>query len=291
MKIGFIGLGIMGKPMCTNLMDKNKADSFFIYSSSEEKQNFFKARGATICQSVGALAEECEIVFSIVPQGNDVANIYDTFFPLMKKEQIFIDMSSIEPSTTQALAAEVKKRGAFMLDCPVVKSKAAAENGTLGIYCGGEQRIYEQVKEYLLCMGSETVYVGENGRGVTMKAIHNMLVGQIQNGVNEMLTLARSKGIAFDDFVRAMRCGGASNAYLDAKAEALKNENFATAFSVKNMHKDVHIAREMAREEGVNFGGLESVVAVYDEAMQLRLGEEDFSATYKVVEKRRKEAR
>lgn len=286
MNIGFIGLGIMGSPMCRNLMEKNRKDSFFIYSGKEKTQEFFRRLGAEVCADAAELGGKARMIFSMVPEGRDVRRIYKELFPVLRDDHILIDMSSIDPDTTRELGAEAARRGAHMLDCPVVKSKAAAENATLGIYCGGDKGVYEKIRPYLLCMGSETVYMGAGGSGVTMKAIHNMLVGQIQNGVHEMLALSRSRGIDFDDFIRAVRCGGAGNTYLEAKAHALKTEDFSTAFSVRNMHKDARIARGMAAAAGLSFPGIETVIGVYEEAVKMNLSEQDFSAVYKAVEKR-----
>jgi 3-hydroxyisobutyrate dehydrogenase-like beta-hydroxyacid dehydrogenase len=106
-----------------------------------------------------------------------------------------------------------------LLDCPVVKSQPAAVKGELGIYVGGDKEAYEQVKPILECMGHNIIYMGGNGTGLTMKILHNGLVGEIQNGVNEMLSMAASLGLNLSDVVTALGYGGAQCFYLDSKAK------------------------------------------------------------------------
>ena len=283
MNIGFIGLGIMGQPMCKNLMEKNLNDSFFVYDVDAEKAKDFVARGATLCESIAEVGKNADIVFSMVPKSSHVMMVYKELLSVARKDQILVDMSSIEPSVSKKLAEQTAETGAVMLDCPVVKSREAAEKGMLGIYCGGEQSAYEKVKPYLLCMGENTIHLGKNGTGTAMKAIHNMLVGQIQNGVNEMLLLAQKKDITIDDFCKAISYGGAGNFYLTTKANAIKNKDYTTAFSVENMHKDVHIAQDLASEDNITLAGINTVVSVYDDAIKEGLGGLDFSASYEIV--------
>ena len=116
-----------------------------------------------------------------------------------------------------------------------------------------------------------------------MKICHNTLVAQIQNGVNETLALARLEGISVDDFALAISYGGGQNFYLDGQAQNIKNENWTTAFSLENMHKDLGICERLSEEAHFSMPGMENAKAVYDKGMAEGLGKEDFRATYKVV--------
>ena len=145
------------------------------------------------------------------------------------------------------------------------------------------RKSFERAKGILSCMGKNIIHMGENGSGLVMKICHNMLVSQIQNGVNETLTLADKSGLNFDDVVTAISYGGGQNFYLDGKKNAIKNEDFTTAFSVENMNKDINIAVSLAKELSIDLPGAINVQKVYSKAIESGYGKEDFSATFKVV--------
>ncbi|WDC85309.1 NAD(P)-dependent oxidoreductase [Caloramator sp. mosi_1] len=218
----------------------------------------------------------------MVPKSEHVKSVAKELIPYLKEGQIWVDMSTIEPQVSKMLSEEIRQTGAIMLDAPVVKSKAAAISGTLGIYVGGDKEAYEKVKPYLECMGSNIIHLGENGMGLNMKIIHNMLVAQIQNSVNEMFVFAKSLGMNLNDVVEAISYGGGQNFYLDTKHKAIINKDFTTAFSVANMHKDVNIAFNMMKEKGLNLPGFNLVKEIYDRAVK-NYFDKDFSATYLIV--------
>ena len=180
-------------------------------------------------------------------------------------------------------AESVRKTGADFLDAPVVKSKPAAIAGKLGIYVGGPEEAFERILPILAYMGENIIRLGDNGKGLVMKICHNALVAQIQNGVNETSSLAALNGIDLPTFALAVSYGGAGNWYLDSKKDALAKKDYTTAFSVENEHKDVHLCKTLADACGFTMPGLENTVRVYDRALEMGLGKEDFCATVKVV--------
>ena len=192
-------------------------------------------------------------------------------------------MSTIDPAVSVEISEKVKAAGARFADAPVVKSRPAAESGTLGIYVGSDEETFEKIRPILAYMGSNIIRMGKNGMGLVMKICHNTLVAQIQNGVNETLALARREGISVDDFALAISYGGGQNFYLDGQAQNIKNENWTTAFSLENMHKDLGICERLSAEANFPMPGMENAKAVYDKGMVAGLGKEDFRATYKVV--------
>lgn len=282
MRIGFIGLGIMGESMCLNVIKKSK-DQVIVFDIDKVQREKLVKEGAIGANSVSEVGEKSDVIISMVPKSEHVIAVYDELMTVIRKGQIFIDMSTIEPNVSVELSKKISEKGGIMLDAPVVKSKAAAIAGTLGIYVGGDFKTYSEIKEILHMMGNNSLYMGENGKGLIMKICHNMLVGQIQNGVNEMITLATNNGVNIDDFVKAISYGGGQNFYLDGKAAAIRDNIFTTAFSVENMFKDVKIAKKLVELKKLNLPGVNLVDKVYDKAMEMNLGKEDFSATYKVV--------
>ena len=284
MKIGFIGLGLMGKPMSTNIIKKSGMP-VMVFDLDKEKTAQVAAEGAEAASSIREIAEKCDVIISMVPKSEHVISVYKELLPEAKEGKIFIDMSTIDPQVSRDLAEEIKQKGAVMLDAPVVKSVPAAETGTLGIYVGGCEETYKKVENILKCMGNNIIYLGGNGAGLVMKLCHNTLVSQIQNGVNEMITLAQKNGISVEEFMTAVSYGGAQNFYLDTKGKVIAEGNFKTAFSVENMNKDVNLTAALVKQLGLNLPGVEVARNVYLQAMEAGYGKEDFSATFKVVNK------
>jgi 3-hydroxyisobutyrate dehydrogenase-like beta-hydroxyacid dehydrogenase len=281
LSIGFIGLGIMGESMSENLIKKS-GQIVYVYDVDKSKIEKLVDKGAKAAENIEDIAKNCEVIFSMVPKSEHVRMVAKELIPHLKTGQIWVDMSTIEPEVSREIAKEVQNKGAVMLDAPVVKSKAAAISGTLGIYVGGDKDSYERVKPYLSCMGSDIIYLGSNGMGLNMKIIHNMLVAQIQNSVNEMFVFAKSLGMNLNDVVEAISYGGGQNFYLDTKHKAIINKDFTTAFSVANMYKDVNIAFNMMKNLGLNLKGFNLVKDIYDRAVE-NYSDKDFSATYLIV--------
>lgn len=286
MTIGFVGLGIMGAPMCENILAKHDG-AVFVYNRTRAKAEPLAEKGAVLCANARETAERADVFITMVPTSADSHAVYEEILSALDETKLCIDMSTIEPSASVEIAAMVKKTGAEFLDAPVVKSRPAAVAGKLGIYVGGSEAAFERALPILRMMGENVIRLGGNGSGLVMKICHNALVSQIQNGVNETSTLAAAYGIDIQTFAKAISYGGGQNFYLDSKKDVIAAEDYATAFSVQNMHKDVHICTALAAEAGVSMPGEENAQRVYDEAMAQGLGAEDFCATVKVVRGRK----
>lgn len=282
MKIGFIGLGIMGESMCENIINKHD-DKVYVFDFVEEKVGLLKSKGGIPCESSAEVARQADVIISMVPKSEHSRSVYNEVLPVLDGSKTCIDMSTIDPSVSVEISEMVKKTGAQFLDAPVVKSKPAAIAGKLGIYVGGDEEAYERIRPILLYMGENVIRMGGNGKGLVMKICHNALVSQIQNGVNEASTLAAANGIDILTFAEAISYGGGQNFYLDSKKMPISREDYTTAFSVENMAKDVNICMKLAQECGVYMPGEENAKRVYDAALEAGYGKEDFCATVKVV--------
>lgn len=285
MKIGFIGLGIMGESMCENIVKKHD-DTVYAFDFVEEKVKLLESKGAVGCKDSKELAEKSDVIISMVPKSEHSKAVYSEILELLNETKTCIDMSTIDPSVSVCISEMVKKTGAKFIDAPVVKSKPAAIAGTLGIYVGGDEATYEAMKPILLYMGENVIRMGDNGKGLVMKICHNALVSQIQNGVNETLTLAKANGITIPMFAEAVSYGGGQNFYLDGQATKLEAEDYSTAFSVENMAKDVNICMNLAKESNVAMPGEQNACDVYQMALEQGMAKEDFRATIKVVRNR-----
>ena len=232
MKIGFVGLGIMGESMSENIVKKHD-DEVYVFDFVKEKVELLESKGAIGCSSSLKLAEKSDVIISMVPKSEHSMAIYKEVLPALDDTKLCIDMSTIDPSVSY--------------------------------------------------MGENIIRMGGNGKGLVMKICHNALVSQIQNGVNETLTLARAYGIDIESYTTAISYGGGQNFYLDSKNVPIKNEDYTTAFSIENMYKDVNICMNMAKESGLKLQGENAAKQVYDKAMELGFGKEDFCATIKAV--------
>ncbi|WP_191018006.1 NAD(P)-dependent oxidoreductase [Treponema zioleckii] len=282
MKIGFIGLGIMGQGMCANIVKKHD-DTVYCYDHHQENIRPLVEQGAVACESGEEIAKKADVIISMVPKSENSLELYSAIIPYLNAQKLCIDMSTIDPSISVDISRAVQKTGALFLDAPVVKSKMAAIAGTLGIYVGGTDDAYKKALPILQYMGENIIHLGKNGAGLVMKACHNALVSQIQNGVNETIALAKANGIDVQTFAKAVSYGGGQNSYLDNKKNAIANKDFETAFSVQNMAKDVNLALKLANESGLSLPGEENVAKVYEKAIKLGLSKKDFSATAIVV--------
>ncbi len=272
----------MGESMCENIIKKHD-DKVYVFDFVKEKVEKLAALGGVACKSSLEVAQSADVFISMVPRSEHSRAVYTEILPALKAGKLCIDMSTIDPSVSVEISEMVKKTGAEFIDAPVVKSKPAAIAGKLGIYVGGSEAAYEAAKPILSYMGENIIRLGDNGKGLVMKICHNALVSQIQNGVNETSTLAAANGIDILTYAKAISYGGAGNWYLDSKKDVLAKEDYTTAFSVENEHKDVHICLKLAEECGVKMPGEENAVRVYDKALEMGLGKEDFCATIKVV--------
>lgn len=276
MKIAFIGLGIMGMPMATNISVKHDLIGYDIF----KKETPFKfASGYREC------GEFADVIISMVPNNKNFTDLVESLYPYLREGQIWIDMSTISPETNLSMVDKLEKKGVVLCDAPVVKSQPAAVKGELGIYFGGRRDVFDIVLPILNCMGKNIIYMGPNSCGLQMKILHNALVGEIQNGVNEILGMASKSGLDLNDVVTALGYGGAQAFYLDTKSKNIINRDYPTAFSVENMNKDIHFAVQMADSLDADVPSLRNVCKVYEKAMEEGYQKKDFSSSYEIVNK------
>ncbi len=282
MKIGFIGLGIMGESMCENIVKKHD-DTVYCSDLNKDQVKKLAAAGAVGCENNIEVAQKADVIITMVPKSEHVQAVYTELLPYMDESKICIDMSTIDPSVSVEVSRMIKAKGAQFADAPVVKSKPAAIAGELGILVGCEEALYEVIKPILLYMGCNVIRMGENGKGLVMKICHNTLCAEIQNGVNETLLLAGKMGISPEDYHTAIAYGGAQCFYLDAQWQNIRDENWTTAFSLENEHKDLGICQRLSVQAQVDMPGMNYVKSVYDKGMDAGIGKEDWRATYKIV--------
>ena len=282
MKIGFIGLGIMGESMCENIVKKHN-DTVYCNDHKDSQIKKLEEMGCVGCKTNLEIAEKADVIITMIPTGEHVKAAYREMLPALTEGKICIDMSTIEPWVSVEVAETVKKTGAEFADCPVVRSKADAIKGTLGVLAGCDKELFPVIEPILSYMGCKVIYMGENGKGISAKICHNTLVAEIQNGVNETLCLAQKLGISVDNFADAVAAGGAQNFYMNAQREKLKNEDWTTAFSMENMDKDINICNAISEKLGFPMPGMKAAKAALDEGVKRGWAKEDYRKTYLIV--------
>ena len=287
MKIGFIGLGIMGESMCSNIIKKHD-DDVYVCDLVQSQVDKLVAEGAIACNDATEVIKNADTIFSMMPTSDHTRQVYKSALPVLGKGKICVDMATIDPSASVEVAKMVKETGAQFMDAPVLKSKSAAIAGDLGIVVGGDKETFDTIRPILDYMGTTVLYMGDNGKGLVAKICANTMLAGVQNAVNETLILAEANGLSLDDYVSAMALSTGSNAYLPAKQNAIRNADYTTAFSVENMNKDLHICELLAKESNVVMSGLENDLNVYSWLMDNGYAKQDYAASIEPVRSKKK---
>ena len=252
MRIGFIGLGIMGKPMAKNLI--KAGHSLVVYDVVSSAVEELVAAGATRATSCRNVAETAELVITMLPNSPHVKTAVlgtDGVIEGAKKGSVIIDMSSIAPLVSQEVAKAVSAKGVEMLDAPVSGGEPKAVDGTLAIMVGGKQEIFDRYREILLVMGSSAVLCGDIGAGNVTKLANQIIVGLNIAAMSEALVLATKAGVDPQKVFDAIKGGLAGSTVLNAKAPMVLEGNYKPGFRMELHIKDLQNALDTAHEVGV----------------------------------------
>ena len=251
-KIGFIGLGIMGKPMAMNLLKAGY--SLTVYDIVPEKIKELVAAGAKAGASSKDVAKQSEIVITMLPNSPHVKEAVLGAGGVLegaKSGTILIDMSSIAPLASKEIAQKVRQKGVVMLDAPVSGGEPKAIEGTLAIMVGGPQETFDQVKDILGVMGASVTHVGEVGSGNMTKLANQIIVALNIAAMSEAMVLAAKAGVDPEKVFEAIRGGLAGSAVLNAKMPLVLKGNFKPGFRIELHIKDLANALDTAHEVGV----------------------------------------
>ena len=286
MKIGFIGLGIMGKPMCKNLLKAGHEG--LGYDIMEETMKELAQCGAISCGSAMEAAAGRELVITMLPNSPHVKEVVmgeNGIRNSMERGSILVDMSSIAPLASREIGLSLAGKGIEMLDAPVSGGEPKAIDGTLSIMVGGKREIYDRIKEILLVMGSSAVYCGELGAGNTTKLANQIVVALNIAACSEAFTLAQMAGVDPALVYEAIRGGLAGSTVMDAKVPMMLEGEDKPGFRIDLHIKDLNNALDTAHGVGM---GLPLTSQVMEMLQQLRAdgqGQKDHSALVKYYEK------
>jgi 2-hydroxy-3-oxopropionate reductase len=284
-KIGFIGLGIMGKPMARNLMKTGY--ELVVYNRSPEKADELAEEGAEGAGSPKEVAAACGIVITMLPDSPDVEEVVageGGVFEGIEEGSLLIDMSTISPVVARDLAAVAKKKGVGMLDAPVSGGEPGAIEGTLSIMVGGSEEDFERAKPIFDILGQTIVHVGEAGAGQVVKACNQVVVALVIEAVSEALVLGSKAGVDPAKIIEVLSGGLAGNKIMEAKRNFFLEHDFDPGFRIELHSKDLAIALAAGREYGVALP-VTAIVSQMLEALKAKgSGDRDHSAILTLIE-------
>ena len=284
-KIGFIGLGIMGKPMALNLIKAGYALS--VLSSSNAAQVLIEA-GATAFDSIKTLTENSDIIITMLPDSPDVEKVVlgeEGVLGSIKQGSLFIDMSSIAPATARKIFEAMQAKGVEALDAPVSGGQVGAEAATLSIMVGGTEGAFNEALPLFQAMGKNIVLIGEAGAGQTTKICNQMIVGMTIQAVGEAFTLASKAGVDLEKMREVLLGGFAQSRILDLHGKRIIDRNFKPGFKIKLHSKDMKLALEAGKEYGMDLKGSTQVAETMKAAIADGNGELDHSGIVLQIEK------
>ena len=286
MKVGFIGLGIMGSRMAGNLL--KKGHELVLFSRTKEKAGPLIAQGASFLETPAKVAEGVPVIFTMLPEPaavNKVSLGEDGFLGHLTKGSLWIDSSTVNPSFSRSMADECKKRGVRFLDAPVAGSKIPAEQAQLTFFVGGDKKDLEFSRPLLEAMGKVVLHIGGNGMGTAMKMVNNLLLAGAMAAFSEAMVLGEALGIPSEVLFDTLAKSPVAAPFLALKRPLIESGTFETQFPLKWMHKDLQLASVTAYECGVAMPGMHAVKESFALAVRSGLGEKDFSAIYQYLKK------
>ncbi len=284
MRVGFVGLGIMGKPMARNLV--RAGYHVTVHNRSRPAVEELVAEGAADGGSPRGVAERSEVVITMLPDTPDVEQV--VFGPQglvegLRPGSVVVDMSTISPVATRSMAARLRERGVEMLDAPVSGGQRGAEEGTLSIMVGGDPQTFERVRPLFGVLGKNVVHVGPVGAGQVCKACNQVVVALTLQAVAEALVLAQRNGVDPARVREALLGGFAASRILEVHGRRMLEDNYQPGFRARLHHKDLRIALETARSAGVPLLGTALVHELLGAMVARGWGDLDHSGLVRLV--------
>ena len=283
MKIGFVGLGIMGAPMARNLLGAGFELS--VYNRTAEKCDALVAAGAKRCGSAAEAGERSDVVVTIVSDTPDVEAVLFGRNGLaggLKTGSVVVDMSTISPAATVDFARRLGEQSVEMLDAPVSGGESGAIEGTLSIMAGGKREVFDRCLALFEAMGKNIVYTGPNGNGQKTKLV-NQIVGSITLvAMAEGLRVAEKAGLPMEATLKAVSAGAAGSWMLSHLGPKVLAGDFDPGFSIRLHQKDLRLAAEFVKDLKVRAPGTQLSYELFTEALEKGMGELGNQGLYKV---------
>ena len=284
-KVGFVGLGLMGLPMAKNIL-KGKYP-LIVWNRSTKNFRKIKKLGAKICRYLIDLPDKCQVIIMMLANDTISIKISKVLNKKIKKGQILIDMSSTKKNTAINIAKKVKTKKAHFLDSPVSGGTAGAKSSKLAIMVGGEKKIFKKIKNLLKCMGTVT-YVGKTGSGQVAKLANQAIVGITIGAVSEALILAEAAGADPVAVREAIKNGFAGSSILEIHGKRILENNFKPGGKCSTQLKDMNNIIETAKTYNVHLPLSEKIEKLYKLIVKEGKSNLDHSALYLLIKKLKK---
>jgi len=282
MRVAFLGLGIMGRPMAANLVKAGHDVAVWNRTPGKEPA---RARPAS---SPADAARDAEVVWMCVADTAAVEQLLfgeDGVENAVASGAVIVDSSTISPSATLHFAERLRSRGADYIDAPITGSKIGAESGQLIFMAGGSEDTLARLQPLFGAMGKAVFRMGDLGKGQSAKLALNLMIALAYEGFAEGLTLATKLGVQADKLLELINATMVRSGVVDYKAPFVLRRDFSPNFPLRLMHKDIHLMLDAAKAAGVRLPGLEKVEEVYAESVKAGWKDLDFAATVGVIEK------
>ena len=282
MKVGFIGLGVMGRPMALHL--QRAGHDLHVWA---RRPASVAGLPATVCQTPAELGRQCEVVFTIITSSADVEHVAlgpDGLIEGMVPGSVLVDCSTIAPEAARHIAARLGEKGIAMLDAPVSGGAQGAIDATLAIMAGGEAEVLVRVRPLLECLGQRIVHIGPSGAGQVAKACNQMIMVAAIQAAAEAMRLAAASGVDCGKVRDALAGGSAASRVLDVMGERMVRRDFAAGIEARLHHKDFGLVLAAARQSGVPV----PLTAVVDQQLNALMaqgwGRDDTASLLRVLE-------
>src|SRR5579862_4483407 len=277
--VGMIGLGLMGKPMAKNL---SKAGfPLVVWNRTRARADELAADGAKIAASPREVASQVDVLITIVsdpPAVEEVLFGAEGALNAMKRGSVLIDSSTVSPDLARRTAQACAERGVEYLDAPVTGGTWGAEKGELVFMIGGKAEVLERVKPVLEAVGKRFFLLGPNGAGQTVKLAMNLMLALQVEALSEAVALVTSAGVPGEKLVEVMQSSMARSGVLDVKAPQILKNEFPASFPLRLMHKDIRLALELAKKEGLDLPAATAAFATYSAVKDASNDDPDYAA-------------
>ena len=273
-KIGFVGVGIMGKPMVRNLM--KAGFDVTVYARNREKVEDVVSEGAVFCETLAELASGVEVLITMVGFPADVEDVYFGEGKILESANAgtyLIDMTTTSPSLDKRIHEEGKKRGLHVLDAPVTGGDVGAVKGTLSILAGGERADFDACMPVFEALGTNINYMGPSGSGQHAKMANQIVIAGTISGICEAFAYAEKEGLDPHTLIDAIATGAAGSMQMDTCGKMMVNGNYAPGFKLMHFVKDMGIAAEEAEKTGLKLDVLKTALANYRDMESQGYGE------------------
>lgn len=284
--IGFIGLGVMGEPICRNLVRKSGA-RVMAFDLSPEPLERLREQGAEVAGSVADIVDNNDIVFLCLPSAKHVRGVFEGgILKNIRKGQVVVDLGTSSVNQTREFAKQLQERGGTWADAPIARTRQAAQDGTLSVMVGGAGEVFAAIEPLIRCFATDVTHCGEVGAGQVTKILNNMVVFETVNALAEAVALARHSGVDPSLLLDTLSKGSADSfALRNHGMKAIVPGNFPErAFSTEYALKDLSYALELAADAGIKIRGAELIGQVLQEAIDAGSGAAYFPVIAKYVD-------